>query len=343
MKFLFLLFLLSNCKEKTPFGFSKGIEPIFINEKIPKSVECGSCHKEIYRDWNSSRHRVSFTNELYQDSHKKEPMDWCVNCHAPFLKLGGEVSNLEDRINSAEGISCAVCHVREEKIIVSKLPKKQTAHQYKEEKILAKSEFCESCHDFNFPKKNLVKGKIKYSNMVMQGTYKEYKDSFYFGKESCQDCHIPKQNGIKRHFFRGGHDKEFLNKTFFAELNLISENLYELKLIAKNLGHAFPTGDLFRNLSILLLNKKNEEIYELNLRYNYTEEKDSEVSKKLISKEIFSPPIYTKDSIYLKEIRLNEKPKYYSMKMKYQTDDLFASEKDYTEMIFKNGEFFDQR
>ncbi len=339
MKFILTLFLIFNCQDKNSFGFSKGLEPILVKETIPKSSECGTCHKEIYQDWNSSRHRVSFTNELYQDSHKKEPMDWCVNCHSPFLKLSGDVSNLKDRINKEEGISCVVCHVRDEKIIVAKIPKTQSTHTYKEEKNLGKSEFCESCHDFNFPKKNFKHGKIEYSNMVMQGTYKEYKESFYFGRESCQDCHIPKQNGIKRHYFRGGHDKDFLKKTFFAELKLISENVYELKLIAKNLGHAFPTGDLFRNFSISLLNKNKEEIYELNLRYNYKDDKNSDSQKKLISKEVFSPPIHQKNSFYIKQIRLNEKPIFYIMKMKYQTDDLFASEKTYSEMEFRKSKF----
>ncbi|MBK7055728.1 MAG: hypothetical protein IPH52_11885 [Leptospiraceae bacterium] len=36
---------------------------------------------------------VVSTNNLYKESHEREPLIWCVNCHAPIMKADGDPEN----------------------------------------------------------------------------------------------------------------------------------------------------------------------------------------------------------------------------------------------------------
>src|SRR6185369_16156590 len=88
-------------------------------ELLGDSSSCKSCHETVYKNWHVSRHRVAFTNPIYQESHARESSVWCVNCHSPMMRLGGNPQVLADRIQSEDGISCITCHVRNGKILTA--------------------------------------------------------------------------------------------------------------------------------------------------------------------------------------------------------------------------------
>lgn len=303
MKLFFMAFLVLNC-EKSSLNFSNGIKAVEFDiqkdgiENMKDSASCKTCHQTVYENWNLSRHKVSFTNELYKESHDREPRNWCVNCHAPFIKPNGDESNLEDRILKEEGISCIVCHVREKKILTQKLPKKteDLVHTYKVEKDFGDRNFCASCHQFNFPNiessrqdKNFI-----YSNLEMQNTVNEFNSSFFSKMGECKTCHMESYS-MNSHSFFGGHSKKKLDESIEIEIERISDKKIMIKLISIGIAHSFPTGDLFRTLRIRLNDFKSKKfITEINLKKQYENNKSKDKnspSMNLVSDNRIQPPL----------------------------------------------------
>lgn len=69
---------------------------------------CALCHVEIAAEWRASLHRESWSNAVFQAAYAHESLAFCRNCHAPLHQ-----GNVPTGVAASEGISCAVCHVRE--------------------------------------------------------------------------------------------------------------------------------------------------------------------------------------------------------------------------------------
>ncbi len=253
------------------FGFSIGQYPIEVTAQSlrvraenkwlsGKNAECAPCHQTVYDNWRHSRHRVAFTNELYHDSHAREPSAWCVNCHAPFTEPRANPLDLSKRVQSEDGVSCNVCHVRAGKVIAGKIPTAQKgmpAHDYVAEPQMATAAFCESCHEFNFPSadsKPTAGRDFRYSELPMQSTHSEWKTSG-FSHSSCQNCHLF-GNSPQSHRFPGGHDLTNLRQALKLECERSEDGKLRVRLYTLGVGHAFPTGDLFRTLRVSLYSGK---------------------------------------------------------------------------------------
>jgi tetratricopeptide (TPR) repeat protein len=96
--------------------------------KIPSdffmdSKGCGDCHKDIYRQWNSSAHHfASFNNQFYRKSIEymqdvagsTQPSKWCAGCHDHALLLNGKWDRpVKEQIDTPEaqnGLGCMSCH-----------------------------------------------------------------------------------------------------------------------------------------------------------------------------------------------------------------------------------------
>ncbi|HNJ67436.1 MAG TPA: multiheme c-type cytochrome, partial [Turneriella sp.] len=213
--------------ETTPL-FSKGVYPVvFKAEDFPphpktgkamqSSEDCAGCHATVYRNWQKSRHRVALTNELYKESHAREPSPWCVNCHAPLRLLGSE----KTPYRGEEGISCLACHARGGEILTGALPvpakpalKGKLAHSYRIDAQFKDERLCENCHEFNFPTaaSAMSEGKdFHYTDQPMQSTVSEYRASAFYGKVTCQGCHLFRDTADS-HTFPGGHALERLKR-----------------------------------------------------------------------------------------------------------------------------------
>jgi hypothetical protein len=210
-----------------PPSFTEGQAPLHIDGDIPTAASCGECHPREHAQWSSSRHRVSATNALYVDGVKAEPHVRCVNCHAPL------------RARADEGISCAVCHVRDGAVLVAS-DAKPYGHPVRRDDALKDPVFCARCHEFR--SHVVVDGQTTLLEEKMQSTYTEwrrYRDAD--GRETCQTCHMP--NGS--HAFRGADDVDLLKRSLAARVVGGA-----LVLSSTGVGHAFPTGDVFRHLTI---------------------------------------------------------------------------------------------
>lgn len=249
------------------FGFTAGQFPVEIAATSLRvraedkwlggaNKDCAACHQSTYDNWSKSRHKVAFSNELYHESHAREPSAWCLNCHAPFATIGAKPLDTARRIQAEDGVSCNTCHVRNNRVIVAKLPapkKAEAAHDYLAEPQLASARFCESCHEFNFPSadsKPEAGAHFRYSDLPMQATYSEWLASGFSGT-TCQQCHLLAGSN-QSHRFPGGHDTKLLAQAIRLEAERNTEGKLRVRIFTIGVGHAFPTGDLFRTLRVSL-------------------------------------------------------------------------------------------
>jgi hypothetical protein len=258
--------------------FTKGLFPVVFAEadfalhpkngkRMQSSKDCAPCHETAYRNWNLSRHRVALTNELYRESHEREPSPWCVNCHAPLRLTGAESKPFHEE----EGVSCLVCHVRSGKILAKNLPKKATAHEYNIDHRLGDERFCEGCHEFNFPTAATAMREghaLHYTDQPMQNTVSEYRSSAFYGNVSCGGCHLFAYTEAS-HRFPGGHAIERLRQDLRVEVSRTSPGSITLRILALGIGHSFPTGDLFRTLRVRVIDPGGKIAEELELRHYF--------------------------------------------------------------------------
>lgn len=217
-------------------GLSHGEQP--LDEPWVSVRECSSCHLRQAADWSTSRHASAHTNPLYRVGLSVEPSAFCVNCHSPLRAQVAEVDPLQldaPTPRADEGVTCAVCHVREGDVI-SAAGAGYPGHGDRAEPIDS-PDFCAGCHEFPMP--HFVPGGWEATDVPMQSTASEHRR--WDGPESCVDCHMPQG----RHVFRGAYDLPFLRGALHTEVVEGS-----LRLRSVGVGHAFPTGDLFRHLTV---------------------------------------------------------------------------------------------
>jgi tetratricopeptide (TPR) repeat protein len=87
------------------------------------SAQCGECHKDIYRQWNSSMHHfASFNNQYYRKSIEymqdvqgtTRGSKWCAGCHDHAVFFNGRFERpIKEQIDTPEaqnGLGCMSCH-----------------------------------------------------------------------------------------------------------------------------------------------------------------------------------------------------------------------------------------
>ncbi len=86
------------------------------------SETCGECHKQAYKEWNSSSHHfASFNNQFYrkaieymQDVEGPQPSKWCAGCHDHAVFFNGRFEKpIKPQIDTEEahaGLACTSCH-----------------------------------------------------------------------------------------------------------------------------------------------------------------------------------------------------------------------------------------
>ena len=97
-----------------------GPNPVDFTRLVDPEV-CGTCHGEIFREWQISPHRFAATNRPYAravalmaEEEGSEKTIFCARCHNPLAALlgltEGSSSPLFDSV-SRVGISCQYCHI----------------------------------------------------------------------------------------------------------------------------------------------------------------------------------------------------------------------------------------
>lgn len=216
----------------------------------PDDVQaCGECHSAIVAEWDESQHRSSWVDPVFIASYAVDRQPECRHCHAPL-------SPAEDppptSIAARNGIGCRTCHARTGEIAG---PPGHRAHGGPVDSAWGRSAACDGCHEFTFFPGNDDRAHVFDPREPMQRTMSEHAESG--SARTCQDCHMPwvrnDDGGRHRsHRMLGIHDAAFLASAVEVELRATPPDpsaqgtMVEVEVHADALGHAFPTGDMFR-------------------------------------------------------------------------------------------------
>jgi hypothetical protein len=264
-------------------GIPKGLDGV-------SASECGECHVDFYEEWSTSTHSKAWQDYQFQEEWKKnEKIFVCINCHTPlkeqqeFEVLGlieGDHFRPHKRLNrkfdknlQQESITCAVCHVREGKII-GPFGNKKAPHAVTRDPDFLSESLCKRCHQ--------ATDMIRDDLVCTFNTGAEWENSPYAKKNiTCIDCHMPQVRRFltstssqvrqtRRHLWRGsgiakfkGEEQQAL-RFFRSGLELIltpsktqylpeDEGTVTVTYINQRAGHNIPTGDPERFIIIIFL------------------------------------------------------------------------------------------
>lgn len=239
--------------------FHGGARPLTIGA-TPRGVSdttaeaCGACHAEIEREWRGSLHASAWSDQVFQAAYAVEPMPFCRNCHAPLGAANAE----PDPRAAREAVSCAACHVRAGTVLSSRSTT-ASPHPTFATMSLGESAFCAPCHQFNFPADPGRHRDVYATDEPMQDTFEEFQmSSSHAQGATCQSCHMPWREGAngrrhRSHAFPGGNDLAMLQRAVRVEVRAWREGrdtVVEARLLPGDIGHAYPTGDLFRRAEL---------------------------------------------------------------------------------------------
>ncbi|PSM31824.1 hypothetical protein BVG81_003460 [Haliangium sp. UPWRP_2] len=209
------------------------------------AADCQACHPKIVAEWSQSRHAHAATNDLFRSAFRRDPLDWCLRCHAPLpaqaasFRQASTSSGGADNL-VAQGVNCAVCHLRDGQILTARpvTERGQRAHPLRQVPQLQTAEFCAVCHQANWPR---TVRPLVLSEVPMQDTLAEFRRAG-IQERTCQDCHMPGRS----HRFPGGHDANWLRQTVSLRVTRDRAQHLQVALLARGIGHQLPTGDPFR-------------------------------------------------------------------------------------------------
>lgn len=175
-----------------------------------RASECGSCHTEIYREWQLSIHARAMSDLQFSEEVRKNPgSKWiCINCHAPLANqqqwiassvLGSRLEEATyvrnrgfDPILREEAITCAVCHVRDG-VVLGPWGDSSAPHPVRKSEQLLTAATCTVCHQ----------AVADYGETLIchLESGQEWEDGpFSAVGVTCIDCHMP---AVKRPIAKG--------------------------------------------------------------------------------------------------------------------------------------------
>jgi hypothetical protein len=228
-----------------------------------ENARCEGCHAEIAAEWRSSLHHRAHTEPAYQRALAIEPLAFCRGCHAPEAD--------PDRDPPADlgalGVGCVSCHAAPGGVLAA--PREgagravhggaasgptpralaRAPHGVLRSAAFATDAACAACHEFSFPDPAR-----RRRRELMQSTVSEHKSS-PFADVPCAGCHMPavtERGGRthRSHAFAASRDAALLRSAVRVTASRVGDGTVEVRLAPNGVGHAFPTGDLFRRLEV---------------------------------------------------------------------------------------------
>ena len=202
-----------------------------------RNAECERCHQAEAQAWRSSRHREAFSNAEFQRAYLIEPASFCRDCHAP------ESAAFPSAENDALGVGCITCHQTGEAVISSQrhgLERGLPAHRLERNAEFGGSGACRACHEFSFGD-----DARREQPLLMQRTASEHAATG--ATQSCADCHM--QGGS--HSFASTREASAHQRAVEVEAAPLGASGLRLTLRTRDVGHAYPTGDLFRRVRVV--------------------------------------------------------------------------------------------
>ncbi|HSN97388.1 MAG TPA: hypothetical protein VLS89_03785, partial [Candidatus Nanopelagicales bacterium] len=118
-------------------------------------------------------------------------------------------------------------------------------HRVARSAAFATAAACAGCHEFGFDDEERREWPLS-----MQRTVTEHAASGEAGR-SCADCHMPRgAEGRRSHAFASTRDPESHRRAVVARAERRGETGLRVQLESRGVGHAYPTGDLFRRVRV---------------------------------------------------------------------------------------------
>ena len=216
-----------------------------VESPLPEAnLRCERCHKAIAEEWRSSSHHLAATNAQYRAAYAVEPFAFCQACHAPGARNAETAGPLAEL-----GIGCLNCHPPIEGAPLtgtSHHPLVSLSHAVVRSQDYSQTGACAQCHEFEFPSKG------RDQPAFMQRTDTEHARS-PFSATGCADCHMPIVGSFgarhRSHAFASTRDSLRLRDAVTIEAVRRDQTL-EFSIAPRHVGHAWPTGDLFRRITV---------------------------------------------------------------------------------------------
>ncbi|MBX7084227.1 MAG: cytochrome c family protein [Nannocystaceae bacterium] len=210
--------------------------------RLDDNAGCVRCHPLVAQEWQRSQHRSAYSDPEFARVQARERVDVCQPCHAPEA----DPSRVADAAAAEHGVACTSCHVPHDgdgRVLAA--PHGGAApHGLRREVAFATAAACAGCHEFDF---------ASQPGQPMQRTISEHRAS-RFADVSCASCHMPwVGEGDARHRshdFAASRDPAVLRDAVVVTVARADDSHVRIALAPGAVGHAFPTGDLFRQLLV---------------------------------------------------------------------------------------------
>lgn len=208
------------------------------------SASCTHCHEDAARTHAASLHARAFTDSAFQAAYRAEPLPFCRDCHAPERE-------------ASLGVSCVTCHaprgVQDGAVLAAPHtpPPRPRTGKTAPHPVIRDARFgtawaCAGCHDFAFPAEA-----ARTDGAKMQRTVTEHARS-PFATTPCAGCHMPEAPATRArsHGFAASRDLATLRGAVHVTATSTGDGGLDVTISTTDVGHAFPTGDLFRRLRV---------------------------------------------------------------------------------------------
>jgi hypothetical protein len=214
--------------------------------RVAHNVSCAGCHPDIAAEWTRSLHQHAWKDEVFQQAFQVEPLPFCRGCHAPESDPAREPTARAREV----GVGCVTCHLEADGVHATTASGRADHAVFSDAK-LAKPAACARCHQFEFPAEA-----NQPHPQPMQDTVAEHAASSK-ADTPCQACHMPIVDGAdgrhRSHAFSVIADPSLIRRAVTVRAERADDRdgaAVRITLAAAAVGHAFPTGDMFRRVEV---------------------------------------------------------------------------------------------
>lgn len=225
--------------------------PLSLEALAALNRGCEDCHAEQSKQWRASMHRVAFSDNAFAHAYARTPFRFCRDCHAPL----GDGRRWPEAWAAENGVACVTCHLDPKThgdavLAAPGIDDPRMPHAVVRTEAMSDERACATCHEFSFPTTTTAA-----PAGLMQRTLWEHEQS-PFAHLDCGACHMPEQGEADArrhdHTFAITHDPDRLRRSIVVVATRRDAETVELSLTPVAVGHAFPTGDLFRRIELLV-------------------------------------------------------------------------------------------